>query len=28
VADDNGIIRQRLIIFQQNGSGRMKIDGL
>lgn len=28
MADDNGIKRQRLMIFQQNGSGRLKIDGL
>ena len=27
VAND-GIKRQRLMIFQQNGSGKMKIDGL
>lgn len=28
MADDNGITRQRLMIFQQQESGKMKIDGL
>ena len=28
MVDNNGIKKQRLMIFQQNGSGKMKIDGL